>query len=173
MRYHKLDGIIINRRNVGDADRFYTIFTKERGKLSVYAKSVRSFKSKRSSSLDLYSHLNFEIIEQNDRRTLTSVNLKNSHDQSKSDLKNISRLFQIGELIDALTAEDDPHPDIFSLLSLALINLHRISSPDYLTRFKKKLLILLGYWDDQLLDSQLDDYIDSLLTRPLRAKIII
>jgi DNA repair protein RecO (recombination protein O) len=173
MQYHKLNGIIINRRSVGDADRFLTIFTQERGKISVYARSIRSLKSKRGSSLDLFSHIKFELVEKNDHRTLTSVDLLDGHHASKTDLSNISRLFQIGELVDVLTGEDDPHPELYDLLVTALTHLHRFSTPDYLYRFKKKLLDLLGYWNTALTASTIDDYIDTLLTRPLRAKIIL
>jgi len=173
MQYSKLTGIIINRRSVGDADRFLTIFTQERGKISVYARSIRSLKSKRGSSLDLFSHIKFELVEKNDRRTLTSVELLDGHHASKTNLSNITRLFQIGELVDALTPEDDPHPELYELLATALSHLHRFATPDYLTRFKKKLLLVLGFWDSGILDSDLDTYIDSLLTRPLRAKIIL
>jgi DNA repair protein RecO (recombination protein O) len=169
MRYQKLSGIIINRHIVKDSDRFLTIFTQEEGKISVYARGVRSVKSKRGSQLDLFSHIKFELFEKNDHRTLTSIELIDGHHVSKTTLPNISRLFQIGELIDRLTAEHDPHPEVYDLLVTALANLSRFNTPEYLYRFKKKLLTLLGYGDFEKQD--IDTFIDSLLTRPLRAKI--
>lgn len=171
MRYHKLTGVIINRRSLKDSDRFLTIYTKEEGKLSVYAKGVRSVKSKRASELDLFSHISFEIFEKNERITLTHVDLLDSHRQSKTELKNISRLFQIGELVDALTPERDPHPEVYLLLVTALKHLARFETPEYLHRFKLKLLFLLGYGRDHSA-ADLDPYIDSLLSRPLRPKLI-
>ncbi|MFH1244328.1 MAG: DNA repair protein RecO [bacterium] len=171
MKYSKLEGIIINRQVVKDSDRFLTIFTKEMGKISVYARGIRSITSKRGSQLDLFSHIKFELIEQHDRRTLTSVELLDGHHVSKDKLENISRLFQIGELIDALLPEDDPHPDVYALLKTALTHLHRFATPDYLYRFKKKLLLLLGYGNFENRD--IDVFIDSLLMRPLRARITL
>lgn len=173
MKYSKLEGIIINRRVVKDSDRFLTIFTKEMGKISVYAHGIRSITSKRAGSLDLFSHIKFELIEQNDRRTLTSVELLDGHHVNKTTLGNISRLFQIGELIDALLPEDDPHVEVYALLQSALTHLHRFATPEYLYRFKKKLLLLLGYGDRELTMDQIDNYIESLLSRPLQAKSIL
>lgn len=170
MKYQKLTGVIINRHVIKDNDRFLTIYTLEEGKISVYARGVRSIKSKRGSQLDLFSHIKFELFEKNDRRTLTSVELLDGHHLSKTSLPNISRLFQIGELVDRLTAEHDPHKEVYDLLVTALANLSRFDTPEYLVRFKKKLLLLLGYGDYEQQD--LDTYIDSLLTRPLRAKIV-
>lgn len=168
MKYHKLSGVIINRHIVKDADRFLTIYTLEEGKISVYAKGVRSVKSKRGSQIDLFSHIKFELFEKNDRRTLTSVELLDGHQISKTTLSNISRLFQIGELVDALTVENDPHSQVYDLLVTALENLSRFETEEYLYRFKKKLLELLGYGDRPLTLSEIDDYIESLLDYPLR-----
>ena len=169
MHYLKYHGIIINRRVVKDSDRFLTIYTLEQGKISVYARGIRSVKSKRGSQLDLFSHIRFDVIEKNDRMTLTSVELLDGHHVSKTTLANISRLFQIGELIDRLTVEHDRHTEVYNLLVLALANLARFETPEYIFRFKKKLLELLGYGD---FDNQdIDTFIDSLLTHPLRAKI--
>lgn len=171
MQYHKFEGVIINRHIVKDADRFFTIFTKEDGKISVYAKGVRSLKSKRGNSLDLFSHINFEVFEKGEHATLTHVDLINGHHDSKGNLSDISRLFEIGELVDRLTAEHDPHLEVYDLLVTALDNLSRFKTDEYLYRFKKKLLELLGYGDRELSLSEIDTYIESLLDRPLRAKI--
>jgi len=176
MHYLKYHGIIINRRVVKDSDRFLTIYTLEQGKISVYARGIRSVKSKRGSQLDLFSHIRFDVIEKNDRMTLTSVELLDGHHVSKTTLANISRLFQIGELIDRLTVEHDRHTEVYDLLVLALANLARFETPEYIFRFKKKLLEILGFGlpviQSEVEGSNIvDNYIDSLLTHPLRAKI--
>jgi len=171
LNYSKYQGIIINRRAVGDADRFYTILTKDSGKISVFARSVRSLKSKRASSLDLFSLINFELVSKGDRRTLTHVELVDGFRRGKRKLSDISRLFQIGELIDVLVPEDDPHNEVYELLSKALTHLSSFETPEYLLRFKKKLLQHLGYENKALKDDQIDPYIESLISHSLHAKI--
>lgn len=173
MRYQKNQGIIINRRAVGDADRFLTILTPSEGKLAVYARSVRSPRSRRTASLDLYNLIKFEVSEQRNRRTLTHVELVDSFRAGKRKLGDISRLFVLGELVDALVPENDPHPEVYELLLTALTHLPRFDTPAYLIRFKKKLLLLLGYWHTGILDQDLDRYIESLLDRHLRAGQIL
>jgi len=171
VKYQKFSGIIINRSIVKDSDRFLTIYTQEDGKISVYARGVRSVKSKRGSQLDLFSHIKFEVFEKNGRLILTSVELLNGHHLSKTKLSNITRLFQIGELVDSLTAENDPHLEIYELLLTALTHLSSFDTPAYLYRFKQKLLNLLGYGDRPLTENEIDDYIDTLTVRPLRTRI--
>jgi DNA repair protein RecO len=173
MQYHKLEGIIINRHTVGDADRYYTILTSDAGKISVFARGVRSVKSKRASSLDLFSHIKFELADKGRTKTLTHVELVNSFSSGKKELKNISRLFQMGELIDALVPEDDPQEIIYRLLLTALTHLTRFDTPEYLMRFKVRLLRELGFENRELGNAEIDDYIESLLSRPLRAKDMV
>lgn len=171
MIYQKSEGIIINRRGVGDTDRFYTILTAEYGKIDVYARSVRSLRSRRAGSLDLFNQIRFEIVQKGSRRTLTHVELTNNYLSGKQHLGNINRLFQIGELVDALLPQEDPQLEVYQLLDQALIHLSRFDSPQYLLRFKKKLLQLLGYENLKLNDSQIDPYIESLINRSLHAKM--
>ncbi len=171
MKFQTYTGIIINRRSVADNDRFLTIYTAELGKISVYARGIRSMKSKRGNSLDLFSQIKFQVIEKGEHKTLTHVELLNGHKDSKTELKHISRLFQIGELIDRLTAEEEPGIDIYQLLVTAFAHLSHFDTPEYLYRFKKKLLSHLGYGTQDLDSIALDTYIESLLDRPLRAKM--
>lgn len=171
MKYRKYEGIIINRRLVGEADRFFTILTFEAGKLDVFARSVRSLKSKRSGTLDLFNKIKFELIEQHGRRTLTHVELLDNYQAGKKQLTDISRLFALGELVDALVPVEDPQENIYTLLDQALTHLPRFATPLYLLRFKKKLLHNLGFWNPALSDADVDRYIESLISRALRAKM--
>lgn len=173
MKYQKHIGIIINRHSLKDADRFLTILTREMGKISVYARSVRSIKSRRAASLELFSEISFGLVEKGGRFTLTHVELLDSYSEGKKALKDISRLFILGELIDSLLVEHDPQPEVYELLGTALTHLPRFDTPDYLTRFKRKLLTILGFWDPDRQEKDLDSYIESLLSRPLRTGHIL
>jgi DNA repair protein RecO (recombination protein O) len=172
MHYTKLTGIIINRRSVGDADRFLTILTPEQGKLSVYARGIRSAHSHRRASLDLFTEIAFEIRENRGKTDLVSVELIDSHAPAKAALGDIARLFQLGELVDALVPEAAPETEVYALLQTALAHLPRFDTPEYVFRFKRKLLQLLGYWDSELDAQSIDPYLESLIQRPLRARQI-
>lgn len=171
MQYHKLDGIIINRHAVGDADRFYTIMTRDEGKIEVYARAVRSMKSKRSASLDLFSLIRFELVEKGERRTLTHVDLLNGYHDGKKKLSDISRLFVIGELVDALVPENDPHPEVYDLLEKSLTHLSQFSMPEYLSRFKLRLLKELGYENPDVNPTNMDSYLESIIGKSIKTNI--
>lgn len=172
MHYQKHVGIILKKTKVKDADHFLTILTSDEGKLSVYARGVRTLVSKRRSSLDYFSEISFEVIEKSGRLTLINVELLNNFSAAKTALPDISRLFQIGELVDGLLPEGEHSPEVYELLHKALSHLEKFAMPEYLTRFKRRLLKELGYGEGEVNDGNLDTYIESLLDRPLRAKIL-
>ena len=73
--------------------------------------------------------------------------------------------------MDALLPENDPHAEVYDLLVTALTHLSRFESGQYLLRFKKKLLHLLGYWDSGIPDNQIDSYIESIIGKSLKTNI--
>ena len=145
MRFLKSEGIIINRLTLRDADRLLTILTPDHGKVICYARGVHRIKSSRLTKLNIFSRIKFELVLKKDRKILTHVDLLSSYRHNKTDLHNIKRMFQIGELINELMPEDEPSPEVYDLLDTALTHLNRFATPEYLYRFKLKLLHLLGY----------------------------
>ena len=68
---HHTEGIILSSRNAGEADRIYTIYSKDFGKIAVFAKGVRLEKSKLRSHLNLYSFIRLSFVEGRDFLRLT------------------------------------------------------------------------------------------------------
>ena len=62
MRNFKTEGIIIKRRDYGEADRILTVMTREYGKLKIKAKGVRKITSRRSAHIELLNHTVFYIF---------------------------------------------------------------------------------------------------------------
>lgn len=173
MRYLKTEGIIINRLVLRDADKMLTLFTRDRGKIVCYARGVRNITSSRATKLDLFSKIACDMVEKNDHKTLTHVTLLESYRSSKKNLGDISRLFQIGELIDGLLPENQRNEEVYDLLETALANLRRFETTEYLRRFKVRVLEYLGYGSRDLGIQALDNYIESILERPLVTKNIL
>ena len=51
MKTFVAEGIVLKRRNVGEADRILTVFTRTNGKMIIKAVGVRKIASKRSSHI--------------------------------------------------------------------------------------------------------------------------
>ncbi len=172
MHFLKSEGIIINRLTLRDADKLLTIFTPDYGKLVCYARGVHNIRSSRLTKLNIFSRIKFELVVKGNHKVLTHVDLLSSYRHNKTNLVHIQRMFQIGELINELTPEEQAQPEIYDLLETALTHLSRFSTPEYLYRFKLKLLHLLGYGRNDLQPQTIDAYIESILEHPLRTPTI-
>ncbi|MGH7246436.1 MAG: DNA repair protein RecO, partial [Candidatus Levyibacteriota bacterium] len=63
MKHFKVEGIIIKRRNMGEADRVLTILTKDQGKMTIKAKGVRKIASKRASHIEPLNKVTMSIYK--------------------------------------------------------------------------------------------------------------
>lgn len=128
--------------DIGEADRFCLFLSRERGRLSAKARSVRKTASRMGGSLLPFRHLSVELVESEHHATVVSVT-------DRSDLAppvDFTQLITVErgvELLLALTEEGEPLPEVFDLL-LAFLRLSADASRHLLFVFQLRLLHLLG-----------------------------
>lgn len=174
MRSYKTEGIVIKRKNFGEADRILTVFTKNRGKIQLMAKGVRKITSKRSSHIELLNHSTLGIYE-GKLSILTETECLNHYSGLKSDLKKAGYAFYICELIDGLCAEGAENRGVFNLLQSTLFKLEIEENPKVLVaEFEKQLLTLLGYWpENQMFLEDPGSFIEDIMEKKIKTKKII
>lgn len=64
---YKTEGFILSSREVGEAEKIITVFTKEFGMLRLFARGVRRPKSKLNPFLNLFSHGRFGFVSGRDK----------------------------------------------------------------------------------------------------------
>lgn len=175
MKAYKLEGIVIRRRNVGEADRIITLFSKTKGKVQIRAKGVRRIASRRSGHIELLNYGIFNLHQGKNLPILTEVQSLEDFDKIKKDLKKIGFAYHLCELIDGLCAENQENFEIFMLLGKTLRKISLAEDPKgVIKEFEYRLLNLLGFHSLGLeaeLDSQ--TFIENLLERKLKTKQII
>lgn len=174
MRSYKTEGIIIKRKNYGEADRILTIFTKNHGKIQIIAKGVRKITSRRSSHIELLNHTALGVYE-GKMPVLTEAECINHHSSLKNDLKKTGYGFYVCELIDGLLPERQENREAFSLLQNMLFDLETTSEPKaLLNKFEQELLSLLGFWPRErafAVDSSV--IIENIMERKIKTKRIL
>lgn len=176
MRSFTTEGIVIKRRNMGEADRILTVFTKDHGKLQIKAKGVRKISSKRSSHIELLNFAMLSLHKGNVMSILTEVQTIESFSEIKTDLKKVGIAYHICELIDGLCPENQESSEIFLLLKNILTTLSQednVSKPVY--TFQLELLAQLGYWSGDRSDKDFKTlaFIESILERKLKTRQIL
>ena len=177
MRSYTDEGIVIKRHNFGEADKIISLYTKSHGKITLMARGVRKLSSKRAGSLDLFNQIKFHAVSgRGDMDTLTEVQLLTNFSGWKKHLGRVNIAYQLCELIDKLTADRQPHPEIYNLLSLSLSQISTLGVGWELkiVNCKLKILTELGYWHaGKKHDGDLNNLIESLSERPLHAHKIL
>lgn len=144
---YKVQGIIIKKQDVGGYDRLFWIYTKERGKILVKAKSVRKKESKLNGLLEIFNYGHFLIAQGKTMDTITNVWPVKSYLKMRNNLPSLWLAYYFVELVERLVVAPEPDLAIWRLLSGSLLHLDTGEKDiERLARFfEYKLLCYLGY----------------------------
>lgn len=173
MTYLNDTGFVVKRINLGEADRFVTLFTQNNGKVEVLAKGVRKITSRRSSHIELLNLVRFQSVRTAKNFILTEIELLNSFEGRKDTLKQCEVAFLVCELINALCPYGQTNRELFALVGLFLKNGE--SSDEALLQFETEILSTLGYWNALnkfATEKDSRTFIEGLIERKIKSRVI-
>jgi DNA repair protein RecO (recombination protein O) len=176
MKSFKTEGIVIKRRNVGEADRIITVFTKHHGKIQIKATGVRKINSRRSSYIELLNYSEMHLYKGRSLPLLTEVENINNFSEIKKDLGKVGFSYHLCELIDGLCAENQENEPVFNLLLKTLQSMSNTDDlPMIIHGFEIELLTLLGFYKPSNVSRDLDTetFIEQILERKLKTKRLL
>lgn len=145
MGIYKAEAVVLRSRVYGEADRIITLFTREAGKVSAIARGVRKPTSRLRGAVQLFSHTRLVLYTGKSLDTVSQGDAEEDFSYLEKDLERFITASYCAELVDRLTAENQPYAGVFFLLLSALRSLEQ-GDPELLARvFELKLLSLLGY----------------------------
>lgn len=180
-RHYTAEGIVLKRKNYGEADRFITVFTKEFGKIRVLAKGIRRVTSRRAGHVELFRYVHLSLYRS---RTIDhiqeAVSISKLHTNKRDHtISETLYSYYMCELVDSLTAEYQAHRDIFDLLISSLEQLQTSSNrrlnKAIAYRFSLELLHLLGYLPKTatIQESGIAPFVEHITERKLRTPAIL
>lgn len=116
MPVYKAEGVVLGRRNLGEADRVLTLFTREFGRLQAKAKAVRKTTSRLAGRLEPFTHATFLLARGKTVDVVAQVEVVEGHGELRADLHRIGYAWLAAELVVHLVPEGEPHPEVFRLL---------------------------------------------------------
>lgn len=164
IRNSKTEGIVVKRRNFGEADRILTIFSKEHGKIQTKAPGVRKIHSRRSAHIELLNLSQFCLYKNPSSvfSIVTEAVTIENFSFIKKDLPKMGYAYYICELIDGLCPENQESNKVFELLKSTLLQLEEIKDCRRLIDiFEKELLVSLGFGSNTMV-------IENILERKLK-----
>ena len=173
MRTHKIEGIILRRRNFGEADRILTVLSKEFGKIQVKAPGVRKIPSRRSSHVELlnFSQLTLYASSKVFMPIVTEAQTLDDFSSIKDNLRKIGYAYYICELVNGLCPDNQENRDVFFHLKSTLSELAKtLNILTLVKEFEENLLTKLGFWSEARLLQTQDSRIvmEKILERKLK-----
>lgn len=146
-RAYTSEGIVLARRNFGEADRILVIYSKNFGKLSLLAKGIRRPKSKKRGHVEVFNKIKFQAVSGRGLDIMTEAEVIEDFKEVRKSLKKISLAYYLMEVVGRITHEGEERAEVYNLL---LTSLQKLKSAKLLKKlrldFITELLITLGYW---------------------------
>jgi hypothetical protein len=139
------DGLILKRKDFGEADRVLTVLTNRYGKISVIAKGVRKITSRRAGNIEVLNLVKLHLFKAKSY-TLSEAESIATFQKLKDNLTLSTTAFHIIELIDRLVPEEQKNERLFDLTIAVLKILEQNPRQIFVRSFEVKLLGLLGFW---------------------------
>lgn len=144
-RAYKTNAIVLRARNLGEADKIYTLFTDARGKIDGVAKGVRRAKSHVAGKLEFMSEATLTMHRGRNLDVITSAEIKTAHWSAVVTPAGFATAHLVAELVDAFSEHDLAMPEVYTLLRGLLRALGTSPDPaELVPRFELRLLGALG-----------------------------
>ncbi|TYO97272.1 DNA repair protein RecO [Desulfallas thermosapovorans] len=146
MKLYKVLAVVLNSRQMRDAHRILTLFSKERGKIKVVAHGVAKPTSRKRGAVQPFSVTDFLLRRGRELDSISQCEGREFFPGLVADLDKMLYAGHVAELVDALTMDGDPHGDVFVHIVKTLRELDKTADPELVARwFEMQLMAMLGY----------------------------
>jgi DNA repair protein RecO (recombination protein O) len=136
---------VLRSRNLGEADRIFTLFTRLHGKIDAVGKGVRRTKSSLGGRLELLTESTMTLHRGRSLDIITSAVTVKSHWIGLTEPRTLAAASLIAEIVDMFCEPELPMDEIYDLLSNASLAIAASTLPSALVpRFELRLLHALG-----------------------------
>ena len=142
----KLTGMVLKTVPIGEYDRRVVLLTKERGKVSAFAKGARKPGSRFSAAASPFSFGEFKLYEGRSSYNIMEADISNYFEGLREDYEGACYGMYFLDVMDYYTRENNDEVQMLKLLYQSLRALQLPSLPDELVRyvFEIKALVLNG-----------------------------
>lgn len=148
--HYRTRGFIIKKSDKGEADRLFTIYTEDFGKLELIGRSERKIKSKLRAGLELFYLSEIEFIQGKTYKTLTDAIPINQFPGIKRSLGKLEIALRISKVTDRFIYGQESDVSVWKLLeevflALSLWPVNKLKLKIIYFYFLWNFLAALGY----------------------------
>ncbi|MCH7604511.1 DNA repair protein RecO [Patescibacteria group bacterium] len=114
--HYRTNTLILKKRDQGEADRVFTMYTEKFGKIDLRAVSERKINSKLRGGLELFYVSDVEFIQGKFFKILTDAVIVERHGNIREDLIRLRIAYRVSELMDRIVHGQEADKNIWKLL---------------------------------------------------------
>lgn len=135
----KVEGVIINKKDIGDFDRIVTMFTGSFGKIDVLIKGIRKSKKRDKIGADILSFSRMVVYKKENSYIGTTVESVKNYNNIREDMKKIGIVLYMFHVLNNILTENERKSILYDLT---------LKSLDYIEKEKNSMnyTILLVYY---------------------------
>ncbi len=157
--YIYVTGMILKQMPVGEYDRHISILTKERGKITAFARGARKPGNKLAAATNPFSFGRFKVYEGRSSYTVSETEIQNYFEELRMDYIGACYGMYFAEVADYYTRENNDEREMLKLLYQSMRALCAASLPNPLVRcvFECKAIAVNGEFPGVPGDMQLEE----------------
>jgi len=174
IRSLKTEGIILGKKSLLNRDYLVTIFSKDMGKLKVFAKGIKKITSRRLSHIETGNLIHAMVSVKADRYYLQETTLISGFAKVKNNPKRIGHLYEYFYILERLLPENQKENSLYCLTVNFLVELsnNQDFSEINLTNYINMMMQKLGYSRDNLSSFELKRLIEEIISEQLPSYVI-
>ena len=145
-RLYRTTGLILHRKEFGEADFLLTVFSPHLGRQRLVAKGARKPTSRKAGHVEPFNHVHLLLARGRELDVVSQVETLESFRPLREDLERVSLAYYLAEFIGNFVEEGDENPALFDLSLATLARLCEARDAALSVRyFELRALGLLGY----------------------------
>ncbi len=130
MSYHiyQTEGIILGKKDVGEADRIFSVLTEEFGRIDAVAQSIRRVESKLRYSLSTFSYARLGLVASRTSWRIVDAEELNGWTNIHQMPEKLATVFRIAELINRMVKGQEPDIAFWEEVKSAFLFLEQYDS---------------------------------------------
>ncbi len=152
MDHLTIKGLVIRETDFGEADRYLTVLTAERGKIEVLCRGIRRKKGSLVTAVRLFCYSEFTLYASGRRYTLNDAEIDMPFWSITADIERYALCCYFAELVSSAAEEDAPSGDLLHMFLRALYAMDKQNRSVKIVKpaFELRLASELGFTPDLL-----------------------
>lgn len=142
---YRAEAVVLRGKEFGECDRILTLYSREHGKIRAIAKGARRLQSSLGPATQTFTYVVFSLAVGRSLDVVRQARVKEPWAAIRADIGRMGYASVVAELVDLVTPEGEPNPELFDLLLLALYGISQIDPRLALFSFLANFLDLLGW----------------------------